>query len=213
MNQFQAAEKINPRLCAFGRIDSRLFSHRRVDFVEQIKVLVPAEDVADVRHVFLPSAYQRALFLARLAHRRQHDGTHFQRRLLHLRQRDLGLEGAHLPGLVFAHDKFQAVLSRRQIEAGGVLNVFLPRLQSRIEIELDRLARLADGPLGLVDDRADDVQRGLVRFSTLGVAALHKRNLRAGNDQRNRHKETVIVEAEIQSVQIDGHVGGRQVAG
>ena len=115
---------------------------------------------------------------------------------------------AHAPGLVFAHHKLQLILARRQVEAGGVLDVLLPRLQRGIEIQLDRLPRAPDGPLHLIDDFANDVERGLVL-----VAALDKRNLRTRHDQRDRHIEAVFVEPEIHGVQIDRHVGGRQIAG
>ncbi len=147
-------------------------------------------------------------FLARLALRGQHDGAHLERSLLEIGQRDLGDERAHAAGLVFAHHEFELVLARRQIEAGGVLDVLLPRLQRRIEVELDGIAHAAHRALGFVDHGADDVERGLVL-----VAALHKGNLRAGHDERNRHVEAVGVEAEVHGVHVDGHVGGGQIAG
>ncbi len=146
-------------------------------------------------------------FLARLPRRSQHDRTHLERWLLHIRQRDVRFKRAHAAGLVFAHHKLQVIFPRRQVEARGVLDILLPRLQGRVEIELDRLARAADRPLHLVNHFANNVERSLVF-----VAALHKGNLRARHDQRNRHEEAILIQAEVHRVEIDGHVGRRQVA-
>ncbi len=141
-------------------------------------MLVLAEDVADVGHVLLAVAHERTLQLAGLARGREHDGTHLERRLLHFRQRDVGFERAHAAGLVFAHHKLEVVLAGRQVEAGGVLNVFLARLLRGIEVELDGFARAADGALHFVDHGANDVERSLVLIPTL-----HKGDLRAGHDE------------------------------
>ena len=70
---------------------------------------------------------------------------------------------------------------------------------------------MADGPLHLIDHRADNVQRGSPR--RVLVTALHKRNLRARHDQRDRHKESILIQAEIHSVHINRHICSRQVAG
>ena len=67
---------------------------------------------------------------------------------------------------------------------------------------------MADGPLHFVDHFANNVERGLVL-----VAALHKRNLRSRHDERHGDVETILIEAEVHGVKIDGHVGGRQIAG
>jgi len=45
---------------------ARFLARMRVDFVQQIQMLVLAEDVADVGHVLFAVANQRALPLARL---------------------------------------------------------------------------------------------------------------------------------------------------
>src|ERR1035438_1728933 len=103
-------------------------------------MLVPAEYVADVGHILLASSDERARLFARLARRGQYDRAHLERSLLHFRQRDLRLERAHAAGLVFAHDKLQAIFTGREVEAGSVLNIFLPRLKCRVEIQLDRFA-------------------------------------------------------------------------
>jgi len=45
------------------------------------------------------------------------------------------------------------------------------------------------------------------------VAAFCKRNLRARHDQRHRHIESIVVEAEVHRIKIERHVGGGQIAG
>ena len=100
------------------------------------------------------------------------------------------------------------IFAGRQVEARGVLDIFLARVQRRIEIQLDGFARAADRSLHFVDHFADDVERRLVL-----VAAFHKRNLRAGHQQRNRHGIAIVVEPEVHGVEIDCDVGSWQIAG
>ncbi len=105
-----------PGLVPLGASSARFLVRRIVDLIEQIQVLILAEDVADVGHVLLAVAHQRidslAWLLARLALRGQHDGAHLERSLLQIGQRDVGDERAHAAGLIFAHHKLELILAR-----------------------------------------------------------------------------------------------------
>ncbi len=105
LDQFQAAQQVDSRLCPLWLVLSGLLARRPVHLVKQVKVLVLAEDVADIRHVFLAFAHQRRGFLARLPQRGQHDGAHLQRLLLHVGKRDVRFKRAHAARLVLAYDK------------------------------------------------------------------------------------------------------------
>ena len=104
-----------PGLVPLGAFSAGFLVRGIVDLVEQIQVLVLAEDVADVGHVFLAVAHQRIdsfRLLAGLALRGEQNRTHLERSLLQIGQRDIGDERAHAAGLVFAHHKFDLVLAR-----------------------------------------------------------------------------------------------------
>ena len=199
-----------PAFAPLGCVLRQLLPRRIVDLVEQIQVLILAEDVADVGHVLLAVAHQRESCLSCSAARCEASTIELILSGAFFRSGSVmsAIERAHAAGLVFAHHKFELILARRQVEARRVLDILLPRLQRRIEIELDGFAHAADGPLHLVDHRADDVERGLVL-----VAAFDERNLRAGHEQRDRHVVAILIEAEVHGVEIDGDVGGGQIAG
>ena len=150
-----------------------------VDLVEEEEMLVLAEDVGDVRHPLLAVAHQRVDGLLDGVGRAlagHDDRAELQRGLLHVRDLDVGLEAAHVAGLVLPHDELDVVLAWREREAGGVLHVLLLHLLVGIDGEVHRLAHLADDDVLRVLDLAQDVDGGLVL-----VLDLHGVDLRAGD--------------------------------
>src|SRR3982074_1771064 len=89
----------------------------------------------------------------------EHDGAHTQRRLAQVRNLHVGFEGTHSTALIFAHDKFQVVVSWRENEASVVLHVFVAHLLRAIHRKLHGVALVADGKLAVRAYFADHVDR------------------------------------------------------
>src|SRR5208337_577956 len=62
LNHFQATQQIDAWLRSFGIVRGGFGARGIVDLIEQVKVLVLAEDVADVGHILLAVAHQRVDF-------------------------------------------------------------------------------------------------------------------------------------------------------
>jgi hypothetical protein len=101
-----------------------------VDFVEQIQVLVLAEDVADVGHVLWPLRTSGLFFLLGWRMEASTIELIFSGDFFMSGSVISAIKRAHAAGLVLAHHKLHLILARRQIEAGGVLDILLPRLQA-----------------------------------------------------------------------------------
>jgi len=86
----------------------------RVDLVEEVEVLVLAEDVGQVGDELLSVVDERVISVA-LGHGDalggEDDGAHFEREFAQVGDVDVGLEGAHVSGFVFADDKFEVVFA------------------------------------------------------------------------------------------------------
>ena len=173
-------------------------------------MLVLAEDVGDVGHPLLTVAHQRVDVLfggVRLLLAAHDDGAELERGLLHVGNLNVGLEAAHVAGLVLSHDELEVVLAGGEGEAGGVLDVLLLHLLVGINVQLHGVADLADGDARGVLDLAEDVDGGLVLvLDRDGV------DLRAGNDQRDGDVKLAVGQAEEEGLQVDGDVGGWDLA-
>src|SRR5260370_4269206 len=193
---------------------NRIFAARGViHLVLQIEVLVLRENVGDVGHqlgLILDQGVRAAnLFRAgRNALAAEHDGTHAQRRLAQIGNLHIGFEGPHAPALIFAHDKFQVIAPRREEKTGVVLHVLAADLLRAIQRELHGVALVPDGKLPVHAHLANDIDGGVVF-----VFFLHKGNLRAGDDERNRKIVVRIVLPEIGRAGVNRNVGLRQLRG
>ena len=174
-------------------------------------MLVLADDMGDVGHPLLAVAHQRVdgvLFggvgRALAAH---DDGAELERHLLHVGDLDVGLEAAHVAGLVLAHDELEVVLAGGEGEAGGVLDVLLLHLLVGIDGEVDRLAHLADRDVLGVLDLAEEVDGCLVLVLDGGDM-----DLRAGDDHGDGDVELAVGQAEVEGLEVDGDVGGGELA-
>src|ERR1700753_1603094 len=99
------------------------------------------------------------------------------------------------------------VLADGKAETGGVLDVLVLHLLRCIDGKFHGVTRAADGAAGGIGHISDDVECAL-----LTVTALYKRNLRAGDHDGDGDEVVRLVEAEVESLQIDADVGGGQVA-
>ncbi len=175
--------------CGCSRRNGNFALRRIVNLVLQIQMLVPRKHMRHIRHQLRLILNQRirALFLRRVRHRRtqtaQHHRTHPQRRLAQIRHLHIRLERAHAPRLIFAHDKFQMIISGSKHKPGVVLHIFPPHLLRAVYRQLHRVAQLSDWHAAFLADPhfANDVDRRVVL-----VFFRDERNLRSGHDEGNR---------------------------
>ncbi len=96
---------------------------------------------------------------------------------------------------------------RRQRKASRVLNILPLHLLRRIQRQLHRLSHIAHRNALRVLHLPHNVETRLI-----AVPALHKRNLRARNNQTHRNKERVPALPEVQRLQIHRHIRRREIA-
>src|SRR5262249_11437985 len=100
------------------------------------------------------------------------------------------------------------IASRREQEAGVVLDILAANLPRRVDGELHRVTQLASLEFAALKHYAGKVQRGAV-----AILLLHEGYLRAGHDDRNSEVIVRVVSPEIRRSGIDRDVGCRQIRG
>ena len=122
------------------------------------------------------------------------------------------VEGAHLPGLVFAHQETQTVAAGRQREPGVVVETAVGQglLAGGIQVYLDVIAHVAHLRLALVEDVADEIDLGLAAALPILQSDQRSRHLHRNGHEVSGRGNAEVIDFERQRYLRDRVGGGER---